>query len=327
MQQMARRPHLYFHAPCFDGTVSAVLTLDFLKNSQGWHHVILEPANYDLRTSWLALPLRQPCAVVDFLYHPQADFWADHHLTTFLTEEARRDFEAKSGKWHRYNRRAGSCAGLLWKHLRRMFGYRNARYEPLVAWAEKIDAARYESVEEAIQCSAPALQINVSLAGDNAKKWAVRLVSLLRTWTLEEVAGLPEVQARVAKIMQLDHLGRGRFAHSYRVEDGIVVFDVDARGVKLNRYLPYHFCPGALYSAGIERRKDGAKITTMRNPWREFPSVFLGKLCERFGGGGHRRVGAIMLSQAAAPNATRILEQLVGAIRMRHNRMKGGASR
>jgi nanoRNase/pAp phosphatase (c-di-AMP/oligoRNAs hydrolase) len=37
------------------------------------------------------------------------------------------------------------------------------------------------------------------------------------------------------------------------------------------------------------------KITTMRNPWLDFESPDLGKFMQRFGGGGHKRVGSVVL--------------------------------
>ena len=102
-----------------------------------------------------------------------------------------------------------------------------------------------------------------------------------------------------------------RFAKGSKVEDGIVVFDVDSSGVIVNRYAPYFFFPDARYSAGIVRSARGATITAMRNPWREFPSVFLGRIFEKFGGGGHQRVGALLLAGDRVKEADFILEQIL----------------
>jgi hypothetical protein len=131
--------------------VSAVLTWDFADAVLKWQVRNLQPVNYYRRASWLSERLARPCAVVDFLYHPQATFWADHHSTAFLTVEAERDFELKRNPYLIYDDAAPACAKLLWDHLGTEFGYRNPRYAELVLWATKTDAAGYSSVEEAIE--------------------------------------------------------------------------------------------------------------------------------------------------------------------------------
>ncbi|MBI3014976.1 MAG: hypothetical protein HYY65_07975 [Candidatus Tectomicrobia bacterium] len=322
---MPAQGHLYFHSPCFDGIVSAVLAWDFLEAGQGWASITLHRVNYDLRETWLTSSLESPCAVVDFLYHPQAQFWADHHMTAFLNEESRQHFENRRGPALVYDERAGSCSGLLREHLSRAFGHRNPRYDEMVQWAEKIDAARYESVREAILAPAPALRISTGLALGGAEGYCEGLVRSLRNGTLQEVADLPEVQGRFERAQARMQTGLDRFAAAARLEsDGIVVFDVDGKGALISRYAPYYFFPEARYSAGIVRWEDGAGITAMRNPWREFESVFLGKICEKLGGGGHQRVGSVVLRGDRAAEAASVLERLLSEIRYAESRGGGG---
>lgn len=313
---MPQSGYLYFHSPCFDGIVSGALIWDFLEAAQGWTIERARAVNYDARPTWLSTKLDQPCAIVDFLYHPDAEFWADHHLTTFLTDESRRDFERRRNHWLVYDEQSGSCASLLWQHLADSLGYRNPRYQEMVAWAEKTDSASYESVQEAIFGEAPALRISASLALKNDPAYCEQLVRELRGSTLDEVANLAEVKSRCDEVRSLIRAGLQRFATSVRLDDEVVVFDVDASDVIINRYSPYYFYPLARYSAGIVRNPGGAKITAMRNPWRDFPSVFLGKMFEReeVGGGGHQRVGSVLLPGARAEKANSILDLLVHEI-------------
>jgi len=65
---------LFFHAPCFDGIISAVLAWDILETSQGWNIKHFVPVTYTADDSWLQLPLPKRSAVVDFSYHPRATF-------------------------------------------------------------------------------------------------------------------------------------------------------------------------------------------------------------------------------------------------------------
>src|ERR1700675_884013 len=92
-----RNSTLYFHYPCFDGLVSAVLAWEFLEKHEEWNIRDLQPVDYTLRDTWLSSELKTPCAIVDFLYHPRADFWADHHQTSMLTRAAEEDFQRRRG--------------------------------------------------------------------------------------------------------------------------------------------------------------------------------------------------------------------------------------
>lgn len=312
---MKEKSTLYFHSPCFDGIVSAVLTWDFLQSKLDWTDVNLRSVNYELKDRWLSSDLETPCAIVDFLYHPQAEFWADHHLTSFLTKNAREDYEHRQGQMLIYDDHAGSCAALLWRHLRDAFDYRNPRHEDLTRWAEKTDSASYDSVEEAIFPSSPALKISLSLVLGDHDGYSQKLVRDLRTKSLDAVANSPEVHFRFDRIQGSIKQGLDRFRQAARITpQDIVVFDVDTQGAFVSRYAPYYFFRQARYSVGIMRWAGGTKITAMRNPWHEFDSVPLGEICARFGGGGHRRVGSIMLQGEQIPDASTLLNRLLREI-------------
>jgi len=315
---MAVDASLYFHSPCFDGIASSVLSWDYLENTTNWKIKHLYSVNYDSRSKWLSINLEKPSAVVDFLYHPQACFWADHHLTTFLNQEVKRNYEERKDECDKccliYRTKSGSCTKLLWSHFYTSCKYRNPRYKDLVEWADKIDSAHYESVEEALFGDAPALCIYRSLASRNSKELSKQLVKKLRYHTLEEVAQLPEVQERSRQVMSLTEAGLSKLKKSIRLEKGnIAVFDLDSTIV--NRYAPYYFYPKARYSVGVLRTINGAKITAMRNPWLEFPSANIGKVFEKLGGGGHKRVGSVILPEEKAKEASVVLKKVIDTIR------------
>ena len=255
-----------------------------------------------------------PCAVVDFLFHPAASFWADHHSTSFLTDSARSEFHSHPNPRRFYDESADSCAGLIQEHLEEDFGYRNPDYDELVRWADKTDAARYETVEEAIFPTSPALIINLTLAQGRNEDLSRRLVRGLRTSTLVEVAAWREIRTKYAQILALLQSGLNRFKQSASIVSGIVKFDVNGEGTIISRYAPYYFFPRALYSAGVVRSSAGSKITVMRNPWLNFQSPHLGKICEKYGGGGHQRIGGILLPKERAQEASSLLNNVVADI-------------
>jgi hypothetical protein len=308
---------LYFHYPCFDGIVSGALTLDFLERQEGWKVVHLCPVNYEARDTWLGTNLRVPSAIVDFLYHPQAQFWADHHLTTFVDESARLDFHRRKDKVRLYySDRCRSCASLLWNNLSEVLSDRE-RYKEMVDWADKIDSASYSSVEEAVFGDAPALRISFSLMHNSGEKYGKYLLKQLRHKTLEQVAQLPEIMERYQRVRAMMQGGLDRLKdHIVLLEDQIAAFDVESAGdVIVSRYLPYYFFPEARYSIGIFRLPNAARITAMRNPWLDFESVSLGNIFERYGGGGHQRVASVFLPDARAKDAEDIADKLLRAIR------------
>jgi hypothetical protein len=66
---------------------------------------------------------------------------------------------------------------------------------------------------------------------------------------------------------------------------GIAVFDARSRPDQvISRYAPYYFQPEARYSIAVVRSEGGIRITAMRNPWRNFRSIPLGKTFAKFGG-------------------------------------------
>ena len=304
--------HLYFHSPCFDGIVSAALLADYLEAQENWDSLDLRPVNYHLKGEWLQVPLDEPAAVVDFLYHPSAQFWADHHPTTFLTPAAKLDYERRKGDRRVFQPAAQSCAALLWTHLHRAFGHRNMHFEELVTWADKTDSADYQSVEEAIFGDAPALRIARALGAQDDPALCCRLVDRLRSKPLSEVADHPVIRQRSGAVLTATKKGLRRVKKSAHLDpSGIVLFNVKSQGANINRYSPFLEFPDARYSLGIVESEDSAKITAMRNPWRDFPSVPLGEIFKTEDGGGHQRVGSVLLDKSRKDSAADVLDRLL----------------
>lgn len=320
---MRRGATLYLHYPCFDGVVSAVLARNFLEH-EGWQFRKFVPISYEHQTHWPLTKLKGPCAVVDFMYHPGVQFWADHHSTTFLNDALRVEFQRRKrvrGAWQFLDTRAASCAGLLWRKLPFPASQR-ARLHEMVRWADKIDSARYAGVEEAIWGDVPGMQIAFSLLRGQEKSYCVFLLNALRSGSLAEVAQMPRVRSRYSQARAAIEKGLGRFKEHARLEDEIVTFDIVASTHDIiSRYAPYYFFPRARYSIGVVRETGGtAKITAMRNPWRNFESVHLGEIFKGFGGGGHQRVGAVILKDQRPSEVAAVLRELVGEVRMQDMR-------
>lgn len=316
---MDRTPvHVYFHSPCFDGAVSAALLYDFHSRGQG-RPVVLHPVNYHLNDTWASQALARPATVVDFLYHSAADVWFDHHATSFLNPSLEAHYRARHESLIRYDKKCTSCAQLIWSTQLPLAG---DHFDKVQA-ADMTDSARYESPRQAVFSDAPALRINASLAIGETDEYSKFLVEQLVEHSLDSVAQLAEVEARFKQFGALRDLGLKRFVPATNLLDcdgfastdgGIVVFAVDGKDAIISRYAPFLLVPDARYSVGAVRSTNQTKITAMRNPWMDFPSVPLGEIFTAFGGGGHQRVASTRLHKESRRDEVEVLFAVLRAI-------------
>jgi hypothetical protein len=102
-------------------------------------------------------------------------------------------------------------------------------------------------------------------------------------------------------------------------KDGTIYFDVtefDLEGY--NKFIPYYLYPESTYSVGLSRSSFRTKVSVGSNPWTTTPvekMVNLAKICERYGGGGHARVGAISFEPGKFDQAREAAKEIVGELR------------
>ena len=104
-------------------------------------------------------------------------------------------------------------------------------------------------------------------------------------------------------------------------KDGTIFFDITDKDLEgYNKFIPYYLHPESVYSVGLSKSSFRVKVSVGSNPWsKREPTVNLAKVCERYGGGGHARVGAISFdvtqNEAARKAAQEIVEELRASIR------------
>jgi hypothetical protein len=100
-------------------------------------------------------------------------------------------------------------------------------------------------------------------------------------------------------------------------QDGTIFFDItdyDLEGY--NKFVPYYLHPESIYSVGLSKSSFRVKVSVGSNPWApQEPVVNLAKICERYGGGGHARVGAISFNVNQHAAAMRASEEIVSELR------------
>ena len=88
--------------------------------------------------------------------------------------------------------------------------------------------------------------------------------------------------------------------------------DYDLEGY--NKFVPYYLHPESTYSVGLSKSSFRTKVSVGSNPWtkmRQKDMVNLAVICERYGGGGHARVGAISFEPSQEEQAREAAREIV----------------
>lgn len=293
---------IYFHND-FDGRASAAVMLAFLR-SRGDDIEHFTPVNYYLLPQWkderffekhkLFKGKRNPAIIVDFLYHPKAAWWFEHHSTTFKKETWKKHF--KKDKQHQLEPQYPSCCHLVYAALKKDFKWKPPKHlETLVEWLDVIDGAQYKSAKQTIEVREAALQVNEFVERKNHSVVEnARIVSLLATTPLSRIALLPIVKEAVAELRKKDLKGLA-FCRKNAVMIGRVCF-LDRSGSKLEfpHFALQYLFPKMVYFVRVSNRDGLYHINVGLNPWRKGEGwIHVGELLKRFGGGGHEGVGGV----------------------------------
>jgi hypothetical protein len=321
---------VFHHDHCFDGACSAAVFTRFHREcigtvSQYSYFGLMHKAGAQFDEASFGAGDN---AIVDFKYclSPKVTWWFDHHLSAFMTAEDRADFDAfqvdgpgpvvRGGKF--YDADYVSCTGLILDVAVDKFGFNAAGLEELRYWADIVDGAKYESAQAAVEMAAPAMKLTMCIESSGAG-FVPRVIPLLTAMSLQEVLDQPFVQAELGPLMARHRAGidvmRGR-AH---LEAGVITFDItDTVTEGYNKFIPYYLLPEATYTVGLSRSSFRTKISVGTNPWTTRSAEGLANIaaiCERFGGGGHARVGAISFPANAVETARVVAAEIAGELR------------
>ncbi|MCB9916582.1 MAG: hypothetical protein H6828_15765 [Planctomycetes bacterium] len=281
---------IYYHRD-FDGMVSGAILASVLIDVFG-ERVEWESVNYDQRRDWKAFGGGSRFAIVDFHFHPRAEYWFDHHPTTFLTPELRAQY-APSERWL-WDETSPSCPPLILAHAEQHWRYRPCeRFREMARWSDIVDAARYESAEQAIFGEDPALRITRALTVAPSTDWIDGLVEAMTTQSLEQIANKESVELAHQRASKNRDRALEQFPSTVVWErDGVLLFDASSGKVRRERFAPFYHYPKLEYAVGVIPTRSGFHVTCGENPWNTpKQGLHVGELMERYGGGGHRAVG------------------------------------
>jgi hypothetical protein len=296
---------VYFHND-FDGRASAAVMLTFLR-SRGDNIEHFTPVNYYLLPQWvdekffdkhkLFKGKRNPVIIVDFLYHPQAAWWFEHHSSTFKKDSWQKKF--KADKQHQLKPQYPSCCHLVYASLKKDFGWKPPKHiTELVKWLDIIDGAGYRSAKQTIEMKEPALQVNEFIEQrQHTKAENVWIVDLLSRRPLTEIARLPEVKKLAIEIKKKNKKGIAFCKKNARIIGRVCYLDRTETKLEFPHYaLPFLF-PRAMYFVRMSNRDGLYHVNVGINPWplslRKRGLVHVGDMLKPLKGGGHEGVGGV----------------------------------
>ena len=282
--------HVHYHRD-FDGMVAGAV-LSCALQSRGEDNFEFHSVNYDQRKDWDQFERGRRFAIVDFHFHPRAEYWFDHHATTFLTPELRAQYEP-SDRWM-WDELSPSCPPLILRHAEKHWGFKTEpRFEEMAHWSDVIDAARFPSVEQALFGDSPAMRIMRSLTVSPSPNWTDELVIAMTVGTLAEVANREDVEKAFERAARNRDKALRQFPPTViSNENGVLLYDASSNKIRRERFAPFYHYPDAHYAVGVIPTRAGFHVSAGENPWHLPPHrIHIGEIMEGYGGGGHRAVG------------------------------------
>jgi hypothetical protein len=140
-----------------------------------------------------------------------------------------------------------------------------------------------------------------------------RIIGYMQHMSLDEIVVQPDVQALFQPLWDRHQRSIDMIRERARQEDGVVTFDLSGYDLEgYNKFIPYYLYPSSIYTVAVSPSSFRTKISVGSNPWAiEEPRHNLASICERYGGGGHARVGAISLEPGALDEARKVAKEIV----------------
>ena len=310
-----------YHDHCFDGAASAAY---FSRLMAGAIH-----PDAEFRYTGMAHKASQMFdpqlfdgdenAIVDFKYSsdPRLTWWFDHHQSAFLTPEDAAHFEQQQSNTKFYDPDFKSCTKFLATVTEQRFGFNPKPAAELIEWADIIDGALFPDARSAVEMREPAMRLTMIIEASQDPTFMPRLVPLLAYHPLAEVLAQPFVAPLLEPLLARHQRSIEIVRQRADSRDRTVFYDLSDHELEgYNKFIPYYLHPECIYSVGLSKSSFRSKVSVGSNPWTEATNlVNLAQICERYGGGGHARVGAISFPPDKMETARRAAQEIVAELR------------
>ena len=315
------RVRVLYHDHCFDGAASSAYFSRFIRAAihpdaefayTGMAHrasQIFEDSLFDGDEN----------AIVDFKYsnNPRLTWWFDHHQSAFLTPEDARHFELTKTEKKMFDPTYKSCTSYIHDMAKKTWGFEAPDLDNLVHWANIIDGAMYPDPKTAVELGAPAMKLTLVIESSKGSETVQRIIGMMQRQTLDEIIADPEIQSIFQPLYER-HLRSVKVIEETASEaGGVITFDLTGHDLEgYNKFTPYYHHPEGIYTVAVSPSSFRTKISVWSNPWSPVePTHNLASICERYGGGGHARVGAISLEPGQVDEARRIAAEVAAELR------------
>jgi hypothetical protein len=310
-----------YHDHCFDGAASAAYFSRFIAGAihpgaefryTGMAHKasqLFDPTLFDGDEN----------AIVDFKYSsdPRLTWWFDHHQSAFLTPEDAEHFRRDTSGRKLYDPAFKSCTSFINTVARDRWGFHAPDLDDLVKWSLIIDGAQYPDARSAVELGSPAMKLTLVIEAAKGSDIVQQVIGWMQCLQLPEIIAKPEIQALYQPLYQRHLEIKDIIQARAQENDGVVFFDLAGYDVEgYNKFIPYYLFPNALYTVSVSPSSFRTKISVGSNPWAaQAPTHNLASICERYGGGGHARVGAISLAPGELERAREVAAEIVAELK------------
>jgi hypothetical protein len=167
--------------------------------------------------------------------------------------------------------------------------------------------------------AAPAMKLTLIIESIQDPAFIPRLIPLLTQLPLAEILSQPFVADLLPPLLERHQRSIDFIRQRAEERNGTIFFDLTDQPLEgYNKFIPYFLFPQATYSIGLSSSSFRTKVSVGSNPWTKADPatmVNLAKVCERYGGGGHARVGAISFPPGQAEQARKAAAEIVTELR------------
>jgi hypothetical protein len=205
------------------------------------------------------------------------------------------------------------------------FGFDPKPVADTIEWADIIDGALYDDAKSAVEMKAPASKLTMLIESSQDPRFIPSLIPKLGYKSLAEIIAEPEIAGRLPVLLERHRQSIEIMRERAECKDGTIFFDVTDHDLEgYNKFVPYYLYPEGVYSVGLSKSSFRTKVSVGSNPWTMATYMEnLAKICERYGGGGHARVGAISFPPNRYEDARKAADEIVAELRASYRKHGG----